>query len=376
MNSTTIKPASAKQLRYLRTLAERTGTTFTTPGSSSEASREINRLRRLPSNREIRDRRPAPVYATAPVDAEITGYGVRAHWRHTSPAKQDGVEPGRYAKPQRRTVKGKVIAEHTEDGTRRQLLTIPVGEHRLLIDRALKGGDARLLARLAPDEPPENEQLIARMYLADPGRAGCRAPTRGDLDPDAADTREPPAAEVRWQAPLVAAVGATFQIHRLDSSGFPALRWTETPSGASNAPRTVSLREVVGRLEDYQPAVAMTQAATDANKQDRTVSVATLTSELQRLMESKIVLNRRLRERVQSAIEGDQATMSQIAVRCGRFRTNGRGRQTGETSWVARRIGVLPEAGAPRPTPWVHTEVLAVIARDGLGITPVDAELT
>ena len=68
--------------------------------------------------------------------------------------------------------------------------------------------------------------------------------------------------------------------------------------------------------------------------------------------------------------------MSVIALRCGRIKRDPNGRESGETSWLARRIGVAPEAGAPRPTPWIHTDVLALIARDGLGIAPAEAELT
>ena len=68
-------------------------------------------------------------------------------------------------------------------------------------------------------------------------------------------------------------------------------------------------------------------------------------------------------------------TMSVIAIRCGRIKRDPNGRESGETSWLARRIGVAPEAGAPRPTPWIHTDVLALIARDGLGIAPAEAEL-
>ena len=38
-----------RQLRYLRILADRTGTTFVNPSTSTEASREIRRLEALPS---------------------------------------------------------------------------------------------------------------------------------------------------------------------------------------------------------------------------------------------------------------------------------------------------------------------------------------
>ena len=40
-------PATGKQLAYLRSLAERTGTTFVTPRDRGHASREIERLRSL-----------------------------------------------------------------------------------------------------------------------------------------------------------------------------------------------------------------------------------------------------------------------------------------------------------------------------------------
>lgn len=46
--SSTEKPASARQLHYLRGMANRTGQTFTNPQTSSEASAEIERLRNTP----------------------------------------------------------------------------------------------------------------------------------------------------------------------------------------------------------------------------------------------------------------------------------------------------------------------------------------
>ncbi len=41
----TPKPPSARQLNYLKALANRTGQTFTYPATSSDASREIQRLK-------------------------------------------------------------------------------------------------------------------------------------------------------------------------------------------------------------------------------------------------------------------------------------------------------------------------------------------
>ena len=56
MSNTTVKPATAKQLRYLRALAQKTGTTFTPPATSREASREITRMRSLTPTRRHAER--------------------------------------------------------------------------------------------------------------------------------------------------------------------------------------------------------------------------------------------------------------------------------------------------------------------------------
>ena len=89
---------------------------------------------------------------------------------------------------------------------------------------------------------------------------------------------------------------------------------------------------------------------------------------------SAIVLNRGLREAVQREVARGELSMSQIAMRCGRFKHDKRGNQSGETSWLARRIGQRRESGQNGPTPWVHTDVLALIARDGLGTSPLEVE--
>jgi len=62
-------------------------------------------------------------------------------------------------------------------------------------------------------------------------------------------------------------------------------------------------------------------------------------------------------------------------VRCGRVKRDRRGNVSGETSWLARRLGLLPEGGERVPTPWIHSEVLALIARRGLGLCPREVEL-
>lgn len=83
------RPPSARQLRYLRILAERTSTTFAMPATSTEASREITRLQRLPAtppsergnDHELAADRDQPQLSTAIRAEEISGYGSSATWR-------------------------------------------------------------------------------------------------------------------------------------------------------------------------------------------------------------------------------------------------------------------------------------------------------
>jgi hypothetical protein len=85
----TRRSPTPKQLRYLRVLAEQTGTTFTPPTSSAEASREIDRLAALKrergTHREMPDSTEQVVYATAPAPEEVSGWGSTATWRISSP---------------------------------------------------------------------------------------------------------------------------------------------------------------------------------------------------------------------------------------------------------------------------------------------------
>jgi hypothetical protein len=78
---------SAKQQAYLRSLAQKTGTSFTPPNTRSQASREIDRLKALSSSprHERQDDRQAIQQATrggaARVrETEVEGYGSTATW--------------------------------------------------------------------------------------------------------------------------------------------------------------------------------------------------------------------------------------------------------------------------------------------------------
>jgi hypothetical protein len=129
-------------------------------------------------------------------------------------------------------------------------------------------------------------------------------------------------------------------------------------------------------MEGYEPVRALTVRALAHHRDDAAVSVAVLRSELQRLDASRIVLNRGLRRAVLHAMGTQGLSLSEIAHRCGRVKRDGKGHCSGETSWLSRRVGISPEGGGDgEPTPWIHSEVLAVIARDGLGISPREVEL-
>ena len=81
-------PPTQKQQRYLRSLAEQTGTSFTAPRDKAEASREIERLKRLgasPRHERAEDRKAVAKTqrgGEARVrPSEVTGYGSNCRWR-------------------------------------------------------------------------------------------------------------------------------------------------------------------------------------------------------------------------------------------------------------------------------------------------------
>ena len=81
-------PPTQKQQRYLRSLAEQTGTSFTPPRHKAEASREIERLKKLgasPRHERAEDRKAVAKTqrgGEARVrPSEVTGYGSNCRWR-------------------------------------------------------------------------------------------------------------------------------------------------------------------------------------------------------------------------------------------------------------------------------------------------------
>jgi hypothetical protein len=252
----------------------------------------------------------------------------------------------------------------------------------LVVDRdASTGRDQRLVAHLGADEPRENAELICTEYLRQAPQTGCVCRSLTDDDLRAVPfADEHPAAEwwVAQRAQSHELVDPNDRAHRLElvqtGMSIPELRWRRLTAGAC-ATSSVSVREVIASLESYEPVRDLTRGAVARHGDDPEVSVTVLRAELERVLESPIVLNRGVREAVLRRVRRGELSMSEIATRCGRVKRDSRGNESGETSWLARRLGILPEGGHDAPTPWIHSDVLALISRRGLGIGPREVEL-
>lgn len=267
------------------------------------------------------------------------------------------------------------------EGRARELLAVPGhGGSVLLLDRdAATLCDRRLVAHIASDEPPENVALVCRHYLEDSRGRWCRRVRPDDLEkaPFVHSERRVQGLE---ESPtcLQDRGDNAYRLAPLAGNHAAAqLRWWRRPAGSAEecAWEPIKLRDVVAALEAYEPVRTLTEHAIARHRDDPDLIVARLCRELERLCTSPVVLNRGLREAVLDTISRRRATMSEIAFRCGVVKRDRRGNLSGETSWLARRIGVMPEGGASAITPWIHSDVLAVIARDGLGVSPREVEL-
>jgi AraC-like DNA-binding protein len=273
-------------------------------------------------------------------------------------------------------------------------------------------GDRRLLAHLSVDEPIANAELVCALYLDDRRmaldgrrRALCRRLNAEDArvaactelegqasartsDEASAASSDGASAAGGGDASAAAQAGPAGEGRLRDAEGnvyglarvmariaIPELRWCRKSATAAGQREPLSVRELVGALERYEPVRALSAEAIARHRRDPRVSVSTLASELERMNASRIVLNRGLREAVLAALAGSELSMSEIALRCGRVKRDRRGVVSGETTWLSRRIGLVRERGAAAPTPWVHSDVLGLIARRGLGIAPREVEL-
>lgn len=283
----------------------------------------------------------------------------------------------------------KALARYLDrEGRRRELVVyLAAGGSRLVVDRdSLTRADRRLIAHLASDEPAQNAELVCSLYLRRPAAWRCRQLLPQDLHRPAlteleglATLAEPGCSEIAFEAAgegIHDRAGNRYQLVPVQAKfSIPELRWCRTCAPEHHSGRTLCLREVVGAIENYEPARSLTAAAVHRHYDDPMLSVSTIAAELQRLNRSRIVLNRGLREAVLAVVDARRISMSEIALRCGRVKRDRHGGLSGETTWLARRLGLACEGGAAEPSPWVHSDVLALIARRGIGIAPREAEL-
>jgi hypothetical protein len=309
----------------------------------------------------------------------------RAPRRESSPATRGDRARSRLEGARRRTRMGRQALACYLDSTGRSREVVARAGSKgsvLVIDRdAVSLGDRRLVAHLCADEPQENAAIVCGCYLQDLQRSHSRC---RPLTPEDACTVPFPEDD-DWGPPTDAQCGdglldSSGSLHRLEQAesgmSIPELRWLRHVSQDDGGePAVISVREVVAALESYEPVRTLTHRALSMHRDDPSVSTTVLRAEFARVLESPIVLNRALREAVLAAIEREQLSMSEIAIRCGRVKRDCRGNESGETSWLARRLGMLPEGGHTAPTPWIHIDVLALIARSGLGISPREVEL-
>jgi hypothetical protein len=269
-------------------------------------------------------------------------------------------------------------------GHEREIVAHPaVNDSVLVIDRlTITQSDARLVAHLAPDEPAENARLVSCLYLNAQSGRSCRRLTEHDLTTAPAPSGETHTERLqqiptKWDTTrIVDEDGAAYRLAPTATGmSIPELRWLrQDPDNSDEQPESISMRDVIGKLESYEPVRSITARALAARSNDPTISTTVLQAELRRMDASPIVLNRGLREAVIAAI-GQGVSMSEIALRCGRVKRDTHGHTSGETSWLARRIGQRAEGGESTPSPWIHSETLALIARQGLNVAPREVEL-
>ena len=231
----------------------------------------------------------------------------------------------------------------------------------LVVDRdALTLGDRRLVAHLAAEEPVQNAALVCAHYLNDASRGRCRRVGVEDLTGwppgDGPESRQL-ADTSPHRHELVGRRGdSSHYAYRLElvqtGASVMELRWRRHSSrgaGALATPAPVCLREVIGALESYEPVCELTLGALGGYRDDPRCVDIVLRNELERVRASPIVLNRKLRQAVLAAIERHGLSMSEIAHRCGRVKRDCKGNASGETSWLARRVGICPRAARRVP---------------------------
>lgn len=291
----------------------------------------------------------------------------------TTPTRPRPAAPARKAKSKKKAELARY--REAETGAVRVIVALRGPDDSILVVDRLQGtkADPRVVARIDATEEPSNARLIAEMYAADEDRGIVRRLTREDAYGVAQPDPEP---AQDYAEPVVDEEGVSWALRVLDGGEGRAsreLRWARQ-TGVDEW-QIETLRDTLAHFQSYEPFMPMTAAAVAAHESDAEIAVSTLNSEYRRQQTSPIVLNRGIREAVLGTVNMGVASLSEIAARCGRKHSGKSDTESGDTTWLQRRIGVRAEAGSEHPTPWVHTKVLALIARDGLGIAPNEVEV-
>jgi hypothetical protein len=308
----------------------------------------------------------------------------------THGARSAGRRSGRSPQPTSRNYTRHTLGRYIDSaGRSREIVARPgAAGSVLVVDRdAATGADPHLVAHLGSEEPAENAGLMCDLYLTCEADRRCRLLTTADLaGVPYGDLQHPDTPKRKVRFDEIDSPDRRMIDDRQDwlyhvepvpaRISIPEMRWQQSPAESDErSARVLSLRDVIALLENYEPALTMTREVLVRHGDDPDISVSTLRAETHRVCASPIVLNRGLREAVLNATRAEDLSMSEIAIRCGRVKRDARGNVSGETSWLSRRLGLAPEGGKSHPTPWIHSDVLALIARRGLGISPREVEL-
>lgn len=327
-----------------------------------------------------------PIVPSSAVRSKVVSTADRRSSKRVARPRYRETRPQGVAKHQPPPV-GRPLGRYTStDGRLRELVMRPgAADSTLVIDRdAATLCDRRLVAHLASDEPVENIDIVCDRYLADRNRS-CRRVEREDLttapfEHARAFTGQSaePAGDPDLDSQVIQLLGSLYRLTLLPlpDSHVLQLRWSRRPAADADADwEPASLRDLVGGLESYEPPLTLTATALAYYADRPDVSLSRMRIEFDRVCASSIVLNRGLREAVLRTMSTRGTSLSEIAHRCGMVKRDHRGHSSGEASWLARRIGLKPEGGCKVVTPWIRSEVLALIARRGLGISPREVEL-
>jgi hypothetical protein len=142
-------PPTERQLRYLRSLASRTATTFATPPTRSQASREIDRLRRLQAAPRERFAQDMSAYATTLHEDEVSGFGAARSWRSRP--------PGPSAPPKSAGSESRVLARYALSSGQRLIEGIASGQGLTVRDLPASGDGAAYTVESIACEQLERE---------------------------------------------------------------------------------------------------------------------------------------------------------------------------------------------------------------------------